>query len=125
MTNLFNYQITFLDEGKTSLEEDSEDVKRPTAYFISLVATSIQGIPEKEHYLYDIATEMELQGFRVRFMSAKELKEFYLKHHPGFDEKKVNIYDMALFFIQKRKGSSFFFDEVPFIAEPKYDDGKK
>ena len=99
------------------MKEDSEDVNKPTAYFISLVATSVKGIPEKEHYLYDIATEMELQGFRVKFMSAKELKDFYREHHTGFDEKKISIYDMALFFIQKHKGSSFFFDEVPFIAD--------
>ena len=103
-----------------SLEEDSEDANKPSAYFISLVATSFEGIPEKEHYLYDIATEMELQGFQVKFLSAKELKEFYRNHHPGFGEKKVNIYQMALFFLEKHKGSSFFFDEVPFIAEPVY-----
>ena len=59
---------------------------------------------------------MELQGFDVKFMSAKALKLFYLKYHPGFDEKKINIYEMALFFLQMHKGSSFFFDEVPFIA---------
>ena len=126
MNTLFNHSIIFLDEDTTSLDEDSADDKKPTAYFISLVATSLRGIPAKEHYLYDIATEMELQGFRVKFLSSKELKEFYLKHHPGFDEKKVNIYDIALFLLQKHKGSSFFFDEVPFIAiRNEYGYGKK
>ena len=85
-------------------------------YFISLVATSTDGFPEREHYLYDIATEMEFQGFRVKFLSVKEIKDFYRKHHPDFDEKKVTIYEMTQFFIQMNKGSSFFLDEVPFIS---------
>ena len=100
--------------------------KRPMAYFISLVATTIKGFPAKEHYLYDVATEMELQGFRVKFLSANDIKEFYKKHHPNFNEEKidryeavheVNIYDMAYFFILMHQGSSFFLDEVPFIYE--------
>ena len=113
---LFYCSMIFLDEETASFKRDSEHANTPTAYFISLVATNITGFPEKEHYLYDIATEMELQGFRVKFLSSKDIKDFYRKHHPGFDENKVNIYDMTLFFIQMHKGSSFFLDEVPFIA---------
>ena len=116
MITLFNYSIISLDEGTASLEGDSGDVNKPNAYFISLVATSLRGIPEKEHYLYDIATEMELQGFRVRFLSAKEIRDFYRKHNPGFDENKVDIYNITHFFIQMHQGSSFFLDEVPFIT---------
>ena len=94
------------------------------AYFISLVATTIKGFPAKEHYLYDVATEMELQGFRVKFLSTNDIKEFYKRHHPNFKEEKidvyeavheVNIYDMTYFFISMHQGSSFFLDEVPFI----------
>ena len=85
----------------------------------------MKGVPEEEHYLYDIATEMELQGFRVKFLSTKDLKEFYLKHHPDFDEEKINIYEMTKFFIGMHQGSSFFLDEVPFIPrEDEYGDGK-
>ena len=82
-----------------------------------MVATDVWGFPEKEHYLYDVATEMELQGFRVKFMSAKDIQEFYRKHHPNLNEEKVDIYEMTLFFVQMHKRSSFFFDEVPFIFE--------
>ena len=85
-------------------------------FFISLVATSKDGFPEREHYLYDIATEMEFEGFRVTFLSAKEIKDFYRKHHPDFDEDEVTIYEMTQFFIHMNKGSSFFLDEVPFIS---------
>ena len=67
--------------------------------------------------MYDIATEMELQGFRVKFLSTKDLKEFYLKHHPDYDEENVKIYEMTKFFIRMHQGSSFFLDEVPFIGK--------
>jgi len=85
-------------------------------FFISLVATSFIGFPEREHYLYDIATEMEFQGFRVKFLSAKEIKDFYRKYHPHFDKYQVTVYEMMQFFIYMNKGSSFFLDEVPFIS---------
>ena len=102
------------------MEENTKEDNKPKVYFISLVATSFLGFPEREHYLYDIATEMEFQGFRVKFLSVKEIKEFYREHHPHFDESKVTIYEMTQFFIHMNKGSSFFLDEVPFISIGKY-----
>ena len=99
-----------------SAGEDVKHFNAQNAYFISLVAANRRGFPEKEHYLYDIATEMELHRFRVKFLSSKELEEFCRKHYPNFNEKKIDIYDMSLFFIQMNKGSSFFFDEVPVIS---------
>ena len=94
----------------------TSDDKKPNAFFICLVATNLRGLPEKEHYLYDVATEMELQGFKVKFLSAKDIKMFYQRHHPNFDEEKIDIYEMARFFIEMHKGSSFFLDEVPIIT---------
>ena len=82
-----------------------------------MVATTEQGFPEKAHYLYDVATEMELQGFRVKFLSVKDIQEFYREHHPDFKDKEVDIYEMTLFFVGMHKRSSFFFDEVPLIAD--------
>ena len=101
----------------THCEENFEDTKKPSAYFICLVGTDSRGKPEKEHYLYDVATEMELQGFKVKFLSAKNIQEFYRKHHPDFNEEEVDIYEMTLFFVEMHKRSSFFFDEVPFIGK--------
>ena len=89
------------------LEENSEEDNKLNVYFISLVASCNKGFPVREHYLYDVATEMEFQGFRVKFVSVKEIKNFYRKHHPNFDEDKVTIYEMTQFFIQMNKGSSF------------------
>ena len=105
------------------MEENTEEDNKPNVFFISLVATSFDGFPEREHYLYDIATGMEFQGFRVKFLSVKEIKEFYRKHHPHFDESKVTIYEMTQFFIHMNKRSSFFLDEVPFLAV--YENGSK
>ena len=65
--------------------------------------------------MYDVATEMELHGFRVKFLSAKDIQEFYRKHHPNFKEEEVDIYEMTLFFVAMHRRSSFFFDEVFFI----------
>ena len=65
--------------------------------------------------MYDIATEMELQGIQVKFLSSKDIQEFYRKHHPDYNERKVDIYEMTLFFVAMHRKSSFFFDEVPFV----------
>ena len=107
--------LFFLDTPAHS-EEDLDDDKKPSAYFICLVGTDHLGKPEREHFLYDVATEMELQGFQVKFLSAKNIQEFYRKHHPDFNENEVDIYEMTLFFVEMHRRSSFFFDEVPFIA---------
>ena len=84
------------------------------------MATDKQGFPKKELFLYDVATEMELQGLKVKFLSAKDIKEYFQKYHPNFDEEKVDIYKMTLFFIKMHKGSSFFFDEVSFFEHGEY-----
>ena len=102
-------------ESSTQTANKVDDAKRPRAFFVCLVGTNFNGLPEKENYLYDVATEMELQGFQVNFLSAKDIQEFYRKHHPDFNEAEVDIYEMTLFFVEMHKRSSFFFDEVPFI----------
>ena len=91
---------------------------------MSLLATNFEGFPEKEHFLYDVATELGLKGFRVKFLTAKDIKEFYKKHHPGYDEEEVNIYEMTRFFISMHKGSSFFLDEDPFMTNKDYKAGE-
>ena len=110
-------EVEAVEKRRQELESDKagKDIRKINVYFISLVATSKSGYPEKEHFLYDVATEMELQGFRIKFLSTKAIEIFYRKHHPGVAEDEVIIYRMALFFIQMNKGSSYFFDEVPFI----------
>ena len=66
--------------------------------------------------MYDIATEMELHGVRVKFLSAKDIQVYYRKHHRDFNAAEIDIYEMTLFFVEMHKRSSFFFDEVPFIG---------
>ena len=58
---------------------------------------------------------MELQGFRVRFFSAIDIQDFYREYHRYFIGENVDIYEMTTFLIEMHNGSSFFFDEVPFI----------
>ena len=72
----------YLEEASKSVEVNIDDDNRPYAYLLSLLATSLAGFPEKENFLYDVARELELKGFRVKFLSAKDIKEFYKRHHP-------------------------------------------
>ena len=116
----FKWLKVTIEAALKSVEVNFDYDIRPYAYLLSLLATSVEGFPEKEHFLYDVATELELKGFRVKFLSAKDIKEFYKKHHPGYDEEEVNIYEMTKFFISMHKGSSFFLDEVPFTKASKY-----
>ena len=111
------FYFLLLEATFKSVEINLDDDNRPNAYLLSLLATSIKGYPEKEHFLYDVATELELNGFRVKFLSAKDIKEFYKKHHPDYDEEEIDIYEMTRFFIAMHKGSSFFLDEVPFTKD--------
>ena len=103
--------------------------RKMKVYFICLVASSLEGLPEKEHYLYDVASEVDLQEFDVEFMSAQDLQAFYEVHSNASDRMstyksddyifgdKIYIYELALFFVKRNKESSFFVDEVPFIGK--------
>ena len=114
---LFSLIIFFLlYNASTDNGKNFDGYKKERAYFICLVGTRSKGKVAKEHYLYDVATEMELQGLQVKFLSTKGIQEFYRKHHPDFNEDDVDIYQMTLFFVEIHKRSSFFFDEVPFIC---------
>ena len=53
-------------------------LKTGKVFFISLVATDSEtGLPAKENYLFDIATELELYVHGVTFVSTQSLKRFH------------------------------------------------
>lgn len=103
--------------GADTLVECDIKSYHPAIYSISLVATNPEtGFPEKENYLFDVVSELELQGHDVMFMSTQDLQ--MLKH-----EKRGNklvpskVYGLVLSFIQANPGSSFFLDEVPILQK--------
>ena len=119
--SLFHFKMFIIAEGTPRRNAThTDDATETNAFFISLVATNDRGFPCKEYYLYDVATEIELQSFSVKFLSLRNIKEFYFNHSPDFDDEKADIYQMTHFFIQMHKGSSFFLDEVPFISNENF-----
>ena len=107
------------------------------------------GLPTKEHFLFDVESELELQGHGVTFMSSQDLEEFHringgeicdcrnCKGYEGEDSdssdsdsdenddqecKRLDVYSLVVYLMRKNRGSSFFIDELPFIPNKQ---GKK
>ena len=89
--------------------------KKPIVYFMSLVRLYVDWFPDKGNNPYDDATELELKGFDVEFMSAQNLQAFY--NDNSEDSGKMIIYQLVLFFVQSNKLLSFFEDEFSFIGD--------
>ena len=63
----------------TKLFKTRHTKNKSKVYFLSLVATDAgerkgKGHPTKEHYLFDVASQLELEGYDVTFMSAQDLE---------------------------------------------------
>ena len=86
--------------------------------------------------MFDVESELELQGHGVTFMSSQDLEEFHCinsgeicdckscKGYKGNDQecKRLDVYSLVVYLMRKNRGSSFFIDEVPFIPNKQ---GKK
>ena len=92
---------------------------RNKVFYVSLVATEVAGPkggqPAKEHYLFDLFTELEFENLDVEFMGTKELQRFYIDREGAKKSSKKDIYDYLAYLISKNRGSSFIVDEVPFF----------
>ena len=94
--------------------------KDKKVFFVSLVASErvkgihYKGFPTKEHFLFDVASELELSGYGVIFMSCQDLEQYY-HDQEGKGSTSLPIYDLVQYLIQNNHGSSFFLDEVPFF----------
>ena len=68
---------------------------------VHFLVSSVDGFPAKGNYLYDVASELELKGCDVEFMSAQNLQAFY--NDNSEDSGKMVIYQLVLFFVQSNK----------------------
>ena len=111
-----NYKEVLKDIEREKNQKGKED--RNKVFYVSLVATEVGGPkvgqPAKEHYLFDLFTELELENLDVVFMGTKELQRFYLDREDAKESSKKDVYDYLAYLISKNRGSSFIVDEVPF-----------
>ena len=88
-------------------------ISTATVFYLSLVATDENGFPRRDNYLFDIASELELKGYGIMFMSANDLDVYHFKKSSLF--KPLNIYELVLFLIREHPECSYYLDEVPII----------
>ena len=91
---------------------------------MSLVAATEEGFPTKEDYLFDVASRLEMRGYKVRFLSTQDLhncEKDFIKNYPIRQSVRqsqgFNIYQLLLFLLEDNPNSSFFIDELPFITD--------
>ena len=113
----------FIVKTLTQLFKTRHTKNKPKVYFLSLVATDAgerkgKGHPTKEHYLFDVASQLELEGYDVTFMSAQDLEKKFYHENPirRLVQKRLNIYQLVQYLIEQNPGCSYFLDEVPFIS---------
>ena len=112
-----NLGKTVVSKEKAKRRQD-EDVNT-NVYFISLVASSKIGTPEKTRYIFDVLTEWfdfkksESNSPAPIPVDVKYLKRFYEHNRAENDPEDPDVYYMAIFFVKQNPNSSFIFDEVP------------
>ena len=124
--NLFSikHDFYFLLDSDEEKQKGLEVVKRQIGpkdtaevFYISLLASKKEkGLPEKEHFLFDVASSLELSGYNVQFVSTHELKQFFIAENGEPASRGINTYQLTTHFIQRHPGGSFFLDEVPFLS---------
>ena len=115
--------FTTLSIGQTNPLNDKSKQGQPNTlipqpiYFISLVGSDSygEGLPRKALSLFDVKSEMEFHGFeRIVFISAQDLLEFY-QEETGNDGRKLNVYQLTIFFMERNPDALYMIDEVPLI----------
>ena len=113
--------------GKTVVSKElakriKEENANRAVYFVSLVASSKNGIPEKTRHVFDVLTEwfefnqLDSNSSSPIPVDVQYLKRFYEEHRTSNDPKNPNVYYLAEFFLKCNTDSSFIFDEVPILA---------
>ena len=115
-----------LSIGQTKPQNDSSKQGQPNTlipqpiYFISLVGSDAgdrrgKGLPRKALSFFDVKSEMEFHEFeRIIFISAQDLLEFY-QEKTGKDGRKLNVYQLTIFFMERNTDALFMIDEVPLV----------
>ena len=96
-------------------EKEELKLNPDPVFFMSFVGVDSKGFVEEHEHIFDIYTkEYDFLGCDVKVISAQDLWDFYKSKHPGADKKKIDVYTMAEFFVDKHSNGHFVVDECPF-----------
>ena len=99
---------------QTAEKEDLQTNPDPV-FFISLVGVDEDGFLDEHDHIFDLYTKLyDFQGSNVKVISAQDLHSFYTSNHKMETRKKVDVYTMAEFFVEKHSNGHFVVDECPF-----------
>ena len=105
------------------------DANNPTGkgvYFISLLGADSKGKLRPFQFVYDLITKWyDFGNSNVKFVDVRMLCDHYEKKTgtklwtkmPLWSSSNVDVYKLALQFIEDHPNSHFIFDEVPFIRK--------
>ena len=96
---------------QTAEKEDLRTYPDPV-FFISLVAADEDGFVDEHEHIFDLYTKLyDFQGSNVKVISAQDLHSFYTSNHKMEYTKKIDVYTMAEFFVEKHSNGHFVVDE--------------
>ena len=99
---------------QTAEKEDLQTNPDPV-FFISLVGVDKIGFVDEHEHIFDLYTKLyDFQGSNVKVISAQDLQTFYTSNHKMEYTKKIDVYTMAKFFVEKHSNGHFVVDECPF-----------
>ena len=91
-------------------------------YYICLVGSDAndkhgKGLPRQAISIFDVKTEMEFDGIAgIKFLSLQDLLHYY-QNTTGKDGRHLNVYQLAIFFIERHPGGHFMLEEVPLLKD--------
>ena len=98
-------------------EKEELKLNPDPVFFMSLVGVNPAGFVEEHEHIFDIYTkEYDFLGCDVQVISAQDLWNFYRSKHSlsEADRKKIDVYTMAEFFVDRHSNGHFVVDECPF-----------
>ena len=101
-------------------ENEGIKAKADDVFFFSLVGVKSRGTVEDCEHIFDIYTKLyDFKACNVHIKSAQDLGEYYESQNKGCDVKKIDIYTLVEYFVQKNPDAHYVLDEVPFIQPEK------
>ena len=111
---------SLIGKEKAIQTAEKESLKKNPApvFFISLVGVDKKGFVDVHEHIFDIYTKLyDFHGSNqcnVNVKSAQDLWDFYESKHKGADRSKIDIYQIAKFFVEQHSNGHFVVDECPF-----------
>ena len=102
----------------------SRKMTKSMIYVICLVGSDAndnnsKGLPRDAISIFDVKSEMEFEGIEnIVYLSVHDLLHYY-QEQTGKDGKRLNVFQLALFFMERHPHGHFMLDEVPLIKNGK------